>query len=129
MSDDERPLFDDEIIQMFRQVVPFTLEESRKDFTNHLNSVTEISNNQLRILLGFLGETTFRFLPILCESSAINMALMNDIDRVINNLPEQFHQIKKQYRELVKLTKEQHDYVQWATKVHADLAKDIDKND
>jgi hypothetical protein len=129
MSDDERPLFDDEIIQMYRQYVPDTLEESRKDFTNHLNSVTDISNNQLRILLGFSGETTFRFLPILCQSSAINMALMNDIDKVINNLPEQFHQIKKQYRELVKFTKEEHEYVKWAKKVHEDLAKDIDKND
>jgi hypothetical protein len=48
---------------------------------------------------------------------------------VINNLPEQFHQIKNQFRELVRLTKEQHGYVKWATKVHEDLVKDIDKNE
>lgn len=128
MSDDERPLFDDEIIQLYRQV-PDILKVSRDDFAHRLNSVTNISNNQLRILLNFLGETTFRFMPLLYQSSAFNMALMNDVDRVINNLPEQFHQIKNQFRELVRLTKEQHDYVKWATKVHEDLAKDIDKNE
>jgi hypothetical protein len=128
MSDDERPLFDDEIIQLYRQV-PDILKVSRDDFAHRLNSVTNISNNQLRILLNFLGETTFRFMPPLYQSSAFNMALMNDVDRVINNLPEQFHQIKNQFRELVRLTKEQHDYVKWATKVHEDLVKDIDKNE
>jgi hypothetical protein len=128
MSDDERPLFDDEIIQLYRQV-PDILKVSRDDFAHRLNSVTNISNNQLRILLNFLGETTFRFMPLLYQSSAFNMALMNDVDRVINNLPEQFHQIKNQFRELVRLTKEQHDYVKWATKVHEDLVKDIDKNE
>lgn len=128
MSDDERPLFDDEIIQLYRQV-PDILKVSRDDFAHRLNSVTNISNNQLRILLNFLGETTFRFMPLLYQSSAFNMALMNDIDRVINNLPEQFHQIKNQFRELVRLTKEQHDYVKWATKVHEELVKDIDKNE
>jgi hypothetical protein len=128
MSDDERPLFDDEIIQLYRQV-PDILKVSRDDFAHRLNSVTNISNNQLRILLNFLGETTFRFMPLLYQSSAFNMALMNDVDRVINNLPEQFHQIKNQFRELVRLTKEQHDYAKWATKVHEDLVKDIDKNE
>lgn len=128
MSDDELPLFDDEIIQLYRQV-PDILKVSRDDFAHRLNSVTNISNNQLRILLNFLGETTFRFMPLLYQSSAFNMALMNDVDRVINNLPEQFHQIKNQFRELVRLTKEQHDYVKWATKVHEDLVKDIDKNE
>jgi hypothetical protein len=128
MSDDERPLFDDEIIQLYRQV-PDILKVLRDDFAHRLNSVTNISNNQLRILLNFLGETTFRFMPLLYQSSAFNMALMNDVDRVINNLPEQFHQIKNQFRELVRLTKEQHDYVKWATKVHEDLVKDIDKNE
>jgi hypothetical protein len=79
MSDDERPLFDDEIIQLYRQV-PDILKVSRDDFAHRLNSVTNLSNNQLRILLNFLGETTFRFMPLLYQSSAFNMALMNDVD-------------------------------------------------
>jgi DNA-binding ferritin-like protein len=102
------------------------LGESANEFSDRINGAGDLSNNQLRILLSFLGATTFRFLRNLYQSSSFNMALLNDLDKVINNLPEQFHQIKKQYRDLVKLTKEQHDYVTWATRVHQDLAKDTE---
>jgi tRNA(Glu) U13 pseudouridine synthase TruD len=126
MSDDERPLFDDEIIETYRRASAI-LKDSANEFSTQINSASDLSNNQVLVLLSFLGDTTFRFLPSLYQSSVFNMALLNDLDRVINNLPEQFHQIKKQYRELVKLTKEQHDYVKWATKVQEDLAKDLEK--
>ena len=125
MVEDERPIFDEEIIDTYRRASTI-LGESANEFSDRINGAGDLSNNQLRILLSFLGATTFRFLRNLYQSSSFNMALLNDLDKVINNLPEQFHQIKKQYRDLVMLTKEQHDYVKWATRVHQDLAKDTE---
>jgi RNA processing factor Prp31 len=129
MSGDERPLFDDEIIQMHYRGVPNMLHESSRFFNSRLNSTTDISSNQFKMLLDLLGNTMFRFLPLLYQTSAFNMALLNDMDKVINHLPEDFHEIRSQYQNLVKLTKEQYDYVKWATKLHEELAKDIDKNE
>jgi hypothetical protein len=94
MSDDERPLFDDEIIETYRRASAI-LKDSANEFSTQINSASDLSNNQVLVLLSFLGDTTFRFLPSLYQSSVFNMALLNDLDRVINNLPEQFHQIKK----------------------------------
>jgi RNA processing factor Prp31 len=128
MSGDERPLFDDEIIQMHYRGVPDTLNESARFFNTRLNSTADINNKQFKMLLDLLGNTMFRFLPLLYQASAFNMALLNDMDKVINHLPEDFHEIRLQYQNLVKLTKEQYDYVKWATKLHEELAKDIDKN-
>ncbi len=127
MSGDERPLFDDEIIQMYYRGVPDMLNESSRVFNGRLNSTTDIKNNQFKMLLDLLGNTMFRFLPLLYQASAFNMALLNDMDKVINHLPEDFHEIRTQYQNLVKLTKEQYGYVKWATKLHEELAKNLEK--
>lgn len=49
------------------------------------------------------------------------------MDKVINSLPESFHEIKKEYRSLIRLTKTEHDYVKWAARLHDDLTKDTEK--
>ena len=71
-------------------------------------------DNQTKILLRYISHTSLHSLSFLYRLSAFNMSLLNDIEQVIDDLPDQFYFIKIKFRNLVKSTKEEHDYQRWA---------------
>ena len=65
---------------------------------------------QTKILLRYISRTSLHTFSHLCRLSAINMSLLNDMEQVIDDLPDQFYFIKTKFRNLVKSTKQEHNY-------------------
>jgi hypothetical protein len=59
-------------------------------------------DNQTKILLRYICRTSLNTCSFLYNLSAFNMSLVNDIEQVIDDLPDQFYYIKIKFRNLVK---------------------------
>jgi hypothetical protein len=127
MSNEKEPIFDPKMISNYQQLAN-DIVKGRDNVKEKLDKSTTI-DNQTRILLGYINHTSLDTLSLLCNLSAFNMALINDIDKVIDDLPEQFQAIKIKFEELVKVTKKEHKFVTWGTRLVEDLSKDLEKVD
>jgi hypothetical protein len=125
MTDDKK-IFDEDIIANYRQLSD-DIAEGRISVLDKLENSTTI-DNQTKILLRYVSHTSLDTLSLLCNLTAFNMALVNDIDRTIESLPEQFHSIKLKFRNLVKITKEEHDFDKWSKRVTENLSKGFEKS-
>lgn len=74
-------------------------------------------DNQTKILLRYISRTSLNTCSFLYRLSAFNMSLLNDIEQVVDELPDQFYYIKIKFRNLVKSTKEKHNYQVWAERL------------
>jgi len=117
----EEKIFDESIISNYQELAR-DIARGRDSVKNQLDESTTI-DNQTKILLEYVSHTSLNTLSLLCNLSAFNMALTNDIDLVIDNLPEQFHNIKTKFRDLVKISKQEHDFNAWARKVADELSR------
>ena len=57
---------------------------------------------QTKILLRYITHTSLHVCSHLCHLSAINMSLLNDMEQVIEDLPDQFYSTKIKLKNLIK---------------------------
>lgn len=117
----DEKIFDESIISNYQELAT-DIAKGRDNMKSRLDESATI-DNQTKILLEYVSHTSLDTLSLLCNLSAFNMALTNDIDLVIDNLPEQFLNIKTKFRDLVKISKQEHDFDAWARKVADELSK------
>jgi hypothetical protein len=105
-------VFDPQTIANYRELAK-DLVVSDEIVRRLLDKSTTI-DNQTKILLRYISRTSLNTCSFLYHLSAFNMSLLNDIEQVIDELPDQFYYIKVKFRNLVKSTKEEHNYQGWA---------------
>jgi hypothetical protein len=117
----EEKIFDESIISNYQELAR-DIAKGGDTVKSLLDESTTI-DNQTKILLDYVSHTSLDTLSLLCNLSAFNMSLINDIYIVIDNLPEQFQNIKTKFRDLVKISKQEHDFDAWARKVADELSR------
>ena len=101
-------VFDPQTIANYRELAK-DLVVSDEIVRRLLDKSTTI-DNQTKILLRFIAHTSLHTCSHLCRLSAINMSLLNDMEQVIDEIPDQFYDVKIKFRNLVKSTKEELNY-------------------
>jgi hypothetical protein len=112
MNKKKEVVFDPQMVANYREMAS-NLVISDEIVRRLLDKSTTI-DNQTKVLLRYISRTSLNTCSFLYRLSAFNMSLLNDIEQVIDDLPDQFYYIKIKFRNLVKSTKEKHDYQRWA---------------
>jgi hypothetical protein len=97
--------FDAEFIGVVASVAN-TLKESASAVENDIKNTTDL-NDASKKLLSFVSHLSLNGLSQMYNLSVSNMYLFNDIGRIIDRLPEEFHELKKQYKVDLKKTKDE----------------------
>ncbi len=101
-------MFDPQMIANYRKMASDLVISD--EIIRRLLDQSTTMNNQTKILLRYISRTSLNTCSFLYRLSAINMSLLNDMEQVIDDLPDQFHYIKIKFRNLVKSTKGEHNY-------------------
>jgi hypothetical protein len=115
MNKKKEVVFDPQMVANYREMAS-NLVISDEIIRRLLDKSTTI-DNQTKVLLRYISRTSLNTCSFLYRLSTFNMSLLNDIEQVIDDLPDQFYYIKIKFRNLVKSTKEKHDYQRWAERL------------
>jgi hypothetical protein len=118
-----------------------TLRQSAAAIENEIRNSIEV-NKKTGNVLSFVSHLSLNGLSEIFSVTARNMRLFNDIGKIIDKLPEEFHALKKQYKEDIAegnkdlqskidrvkegigLSKDDFNFIKWERRFREDEVKD-----